>query len=365
MRHTDLIYLLALKRQPGIGDIYAKKLLTTYADFSEIFERSAEEIAIRTTIPKKILAGIQLKNVLDICKREADWIAQNQICVLTFLDENYPEKLRYCHDSPAILFAKGNCTSNRKKCISIVGTRNMSGHSKDFAKRLLYELSFLDPVVISGYALGVDIEAHLSAIENNMQTIAVLGHGLHRLYPKSHSKYASGMLKNGGFLTEFMFDQNPEAMHFVRRNRIVAGMSDATIVIESAEKGGSLITANLAYDYNREVFAVPGRPTDVYSAGCHQLIKSQKAHVLTSAADLIYQMNWDLFDKKPTVQMDLFPQLEPKEQEIISSLYRKSQHINELAFTLSISISEISFLLLQLELKGMIRVLQGNYLELV
>ncbi|MBF6607824.1 MAG: DNA-processing protein DprA, partial [Flavobacterium sp.] len=211
---------------------------------------------------------------------------------------------------------------------------------------------------------GVDIIAHQSAIENNLQTIAVLAHGLNQIYPKSHRKYVPAVEANGGFMTEFWSSSNPERENFVKRNRIVAGLSEATIVIESAEKGGSLITANIACDYNRDVFAVPGRPTDKFSIGCNNLIKAQKAHVLTQAADLVYLLNWELESKAQPVQKKLFVSLDPDEQKIYDYLERTGkQLLDSIALDCQFPIHKISSLLINLELKGMIRPLPGKLFE--
>ena len=211
-----------------------------------------------------------------------------------FQDENYPDRLKHCIDGPVLLFSSGNIDLKNRKIISIVGTRQITSYGTEFCRKLIEDLAPLDPIIVSGFAYGVDIVAHQLAMDHNLQTIGVVAHGLNQIYPKPHKKYVAKMEQNGGFMTEFWSTSNPDKENFVRRNRIVAGMTEATIVIESADRGGSLITANMANDYNRDVFAVPGRITDKYSQGCNNLIKTQKANVLTSAADLIYNLNWDI-----------------------------------------------------------------------
>ena len=229
---------------------------------------------------------------------------------------------------------------------------------------------------MSGFAYGVDIVAHQSAIENNLQTIGVLAHGLNQIYPKVHKKYVVRMEENGGFMTEFWSSSNPDKENFVRRNRIVAGISEATIVIESADKGGSLITANLANDYNRDVFAVPGRTSDTFSQGCNTLIKTQKAQLLTSAADLIYHLNWDLETKSArgkaelsvvkSVQKQLFVTLDNDEQKIYDFLLKNGKELMDIiAFECDFPIYKISGILLNMELKGVIRPLPGKLFEAI
>jgi DNA processing protein len=227
-------------------------------------------------------------------------------------------------------------------------------------------LAPLDPVIVSGFAYGVDIFAHQLAMEHDLQTIGVVAHGLNQIYPKDHKKYVAKVEKNGGFMTEFWSTSNPEKENFVRRNRIVAGMTEATIVIESADRGGSLITANIANDYNRDVFAVPGRTTDKYSQGCNNLIKTQKANLLTSAADLIYILNWDIESKAKPVQKQLFVVLENDEQKVYDYLLKNGKELLDIiALRCDFPIYKISGMLLNMELKGVIRPLPGKLFEAI
>lgn len=250
--------------------------------------------------------------------------------------------------------------------ISIVGTRQITSYGTEFCKKLIEDIAPLDPVIVSGFAYGVDIVAHQLAMDFNLQTIGVLAHGLNQTYPRTHKKYIAQMEENGGFMTEFWSSSNPDKEKFVRRNRIVAGMTEATIVIESADKGGSLITANMANDYNRDVFAVPGRVTDKYSQGCNNLIKTQKANVLTSAADLIYMLNWDLSEKPKAVQKQLFVELEVNEQKIYDFLLKNGKELLDIiALQCDFPIYKISGILLNMELKGVIRPLPGKLFEAI
>jgi DNA processing protein len=292
------------------------------------------------------------------------FIKKNNIEVSFFQDENYPERLKHCFDAPILIFTAGNLNFKNKKIISIVGTRQITSYGTDFCKNLIEDLAPLDPVIVSGFAYGVDIVAHQAAMDFNLQTVGVLAHGLNQIYPRTHKKYMARMEENGGFITEFWSDSNPDKEKFVRRNRIVAGMAEATIVIESADKGGSLITANMANDYNRDVFAVPGRVTDKYSQGCNNLIKTQKANVLTSAADLIYMLNWDIKENPKTIQKQLFVELGTEEQKIYDFLQKNGKELLDIiAIECDIPIFKLSGILIGMELKGVIRPLPGKLFE--
>jgi DNA processing protein len=264
------------------------------------------------------------------------------------------------------LFTSGNIDLKNKKTISIVGTRQITSYGMEFCRKLIEDLAPLDPVIISGFAYGVDIFAHQLAMEHDLQTIGVVAHGLNQIYPKNHKKYVAKVEQNGGFMTEFWSSSNPEKENFVRRNRIVAGISEATIVIESAERGGSLITANIANDYNRDVFAVPGRTSDKYSQGCNNLIKTQKANLLTSAADLVYILNWEIESKVKPVQKQLFVSLEADEQKVYDYLLKNGKELMDvIALRCDFPIYKISGMLLNMELKGVIRPLPGKLFEAI
>lgn len=266
--------------------------------------------------------------------------------------------LFYCFSRELLIFPG-------QRIISIVGTRNITTYGIDFTKKLIEDLAPLNPIIVSGFAYGVDILAHQTAMEHNLQTIGVLAHGLNQIYPKTHKRYISKMEENGGFLTEFWSTSQPDKENFVKRNRIVAGISEATIVIESAEKGGSLITANLANDYNREVFAVPGRSSDKYSQGCNNLIKTQRAQLLTSAADLVYHLNWDIKKKEKTIQKQLFISLTEEEQKVYDFLLKGKELLDIISIECDIPIFKLSGILLNMELKGVARPLPGKVFEVV
>ena len=366
MSDQDLFYLLALLKIDGVGDIMAKKLLTHCGSAEAVFKTNVNQIAAIDGVGAVLLKNLKDKSVFEKANQELEFIKSNNIKVSFFQDENYPERLKHCIDSPVLIFSAGNINLKNKKIISIVGTRQITSYGTEFCRKLIEDLAPLDPIIVSGFAYGVDIVAHQLAMEYNLQTIGVLAHGLNQIYPKTHIKYVAKMEENGGFMTEFWSSSNPDKENFVRRNRIVAGMTEATIVIESADKGGSLITANIANDYNRDVFAVPGRVTDKYSQGCNDLIKTQKANVLTSAADLVYILNWDIENKPKTVQKQLFVELEPDEQKIYDFLLKNGKELLDfIALQCDFPIYRISGILLNMELKGVIRPLPGKLFEAI
>lgn len=366
MSDQDLFYLLALLKVEGVGDIMAKKLLAHCGNAEAVFKTKTNQIAAIDGVGSVLLNNLKDKSVFEKANRELEFINANDINFSFFQDENYPERLKHCFDSPVLIFSAGNINLKNKKIISIVGTRQITSYGTEFCKKLIEDLAPLDPVIVSGFAYGVDIVAHQLAMDYNLQTIGVLAHGLNQIYPKTHKKYVAAMEQNGGFITEFWSTANPDKENFVRRNRIVAGMTEATIVIESADRGGSLITANLANDYNRDVFAVPGRVTDKYSQGCNDLIKTQKANVLTSAADLVYILNWNIENKGKTVQKQLFVELEPDEQKIYDFLLKNGKELLDMiALQCDFPIYKISGLLLNMELKGVIRPLPGKLFEAI
>lgn len=366
MIEQDLFHLLALQRVEGVGDIMAKKLLTLLGNAESVFKAKASQLTGIDGVGSVLIKNLRDKSVFEKANQELDFIQKNEINVAYFQDENYPERLKHCIDGPVLLFTSGNIDLKNKKIISIVGTRQITSYGIEFCRKLMEDIAPLNPIIVSGFAYGVDIVAHQLAIENNLQTIGVVAHGLNQIYPKTHKKYVAKVEQNGGFMTEFWSSSNPDKENFVRRNRIVAGMSEATIVIESADRGGSLITANMANDYNRDVFAVPGRVTDKYSQGCNNLIKTQKANVLTSAADLIYILNWDLEKETKPVQKQLFVTLDADEQKVYDYLLKTGKEVMDIiALQCDFPIYRISGLLLNMELKGVIRPLPGKLFEAI
>jgi len=367
MTDLDLLNTLALMRVEGVGDIVAKKLINHLGSAEAVFKAKRQAILAIEGVGEVLYNNLRNTAVFSLAENEVKYIRSHGIKPLFFMEADYPERLKHCIDGPVVLFSSGNIDFANRKTISIVGTRQMTSYGADFCRKLLEDLAPLNPVIISGFAYGVDIHAHLVAMECNLQTIGVVAHGLNQVYPKVHKRYVAAMEQNGGFFTEFWSTSNPDKENFVKRNRIVAGLSEATIIIESAEKGGSLITANVANDYNRDVFAVPGRITDKYSMGCNHLIKTQRANLLTSAADLIYMLNWELEEKKTKpVQKQLFVMLEPEEQKIYDYLQKNGKELMDIiALNNAMPIYRLSSLLLTMELKGVVRPLPGKLFEAI
>lgn len=366
MSEQELLHVLALQRIDGVGDIMAKKLLSHFGSAEAVLTAKISQLTAIDGVGAVLLKNFRDKSIFDKATTELEFIKSNHINVAYFQDENYPERLKHCIDGPLLLFTSGNINLQNRRIISIVGTRQITSYGTEFCRKLIEDLAPLDPIIVSGFAYGVDIVAHQLALEYNLQTIGVVAHGLNQIYPKTHKKYVAKVEENGGFMTEFWSSSNPDKENFVRRNRIVAGMSEATIVIESADRGGSLITANMANDYNRDVFAVPGRVTDKYSQGCNNLIKTQKANVLTSAADLIYILNWDIQKDAKPVQKQLFVTLDDDEQKVYDYLLKTGKELMDIiALRCDFPIYKISGMLLNMELKGVIRPLPGKLFEAI
>lgn len=367
MTDTELFNTLALMRVDGVGDVVAKKLINHCGSAEGVFKAKKLQLLAIEGVGEILYNNLKNKEVFALAEAELKYIASNNINTCFYLEKDYPERLKHCIDGPVLLFTSGDISLEGRKAISIVGTRQMTSYGSDFCRKLIEDLAPLNPVIISGFAYGVDIHAHQVAMENNLKTVGVVAHGLNQVYPKVHKKYVARMEENGGFITEFWSSSNPDKENFVKRNRIVAGLSEATIIIESADKGGSLITANIANDYNRDVFAVPGRITDKYSMGCNNLIKQQKANVLTCAADLIYMLNWELEEKKhKPVQKQLFISLEGDEQLVYDYLQKNGKELMDtIALQCNMPIYRISSILLNMELKGVIRPLPGKLFEAI
>lgn len=367
MKEEELLSILRLQKSKAIGDILAKKLIVSVGDVQQIFEEKPQFLAKINGIGSHAIKHLLAKENLELAQKELEYIKSNKIDYTYFLEDDYPKNLLNCIDSPILLFKDGNINLKNEKIISIVGTRNMSSYGRDFTNKLIEDLAEYNPIIVSGFAYGVDICAHKAAIKNNLQTIAVLAHGFEQIYPKVHKKYINQVNDNGGFFTEFWSEDQPLRENFLKRNRIVAGISKATIIIESAEKGGSLVTADIANSYDRDVFAVPGRSTDLFSKGCNNLIKNNKAHLLTSASDIVKLLNWDIHQKpKKEIQKQLFVELNTQEQKIYDYLNMNGkQLLDVVALECHIPLYQLSSILLQMELKGVIKPLPGKMFEVV
>lgn len=367
MLEEELLHVLALQHVKGIGDINAKKLISHCGSAKNVLNEKRRNLEKISGIGSFTIQYLFDAENLNAAEKELNYIRKNNIDVLYFCDENYPEKLKHCIDAPILLFKEGNFSLKNRPIISIVGTRNITTYGRDFCEKLISDLKAYNPIIVSGFAYGVDICAHRSAMKNNLQTVGVLAHGFEEIYPKSHNKYVAEMNKNGGFLTDFWHNDEIIRENFLKRNRIVAGISEATIIIESADKGGSLVTADIANSYSRDVFAVPGRSTDNFSKGCNDLIKRNKAAILTSAIDLVEMLNWNLEQKslKP-IQKQLFVELNEFEQNIYDFLFENGKELLDIiAINCNIPIHKTTTILFNLEMKGVVKPLPGKLYEVI
>jgi DNA processing protein len=364
---TQLKYVLGLLHLNGIGDATVRKLIQYYGSAQLAFEKIPQEasegkLTWSTKITDAICAG---PNWLEI-ERELVFMEKNDIQGLTFEDEAYPRRLKFCSDAPSLLFVRGNVDLNHHKILAVVGTRRATPQGKKITKKIIEELANQNVLIISGLAFGIDIIAHQSAIDNKLPTIAVLAHGLDRIYPSEHKGVAYELEKNGAIISEFQSGVKPDRENFPKRNRIVAGMADAILVVESQRKGGSMITADLGFGYGRDVFAIPGRPGDKQSEGCNFLIRQNKASLIESATDINFLMNWHEKPKPQQIQKQLFVSLSPEEEKLISVLKEpRKLPIDVLCLSAGISISQASIPILTLELNGLIRTLPGKIIELI
>lgn len=355
----ETLNTLALSFLKRLSSAQALKCYQNYGSASAVIaDKSPNE-------PKLRQALAFLPEALKRAGQELEFCRKSNIRVLCLNDEAYPARLRECPDAPLVLYYRGTADLNAKRIISIVGTRRITEQGKDLCMHLCRDLARLVPeaVIVSGLAYGVDINAHRGALKEGLQTIGVLAHGMDRIYPSSHRQTAAQMLSQGGLLTEYPSETNPDKGNFVQRNRIVAGMADATIVVESAKKGGALITAQLAQDYNRDVFAFPGRITDKYSEGCNLLIRDNRAALITCAEDVALAMGWATKEtlKGEPVQQELFPDLKPEERALVELISEtENVSISQLARTIEMTFSQLNTLLLSLETRGLIRALPGG-----
>ena len=363
----EQIYTLALTRIPGLGQLGACNLVRTLGSASAIFHQRNELASLVPGVTDKLVKALDCPEAIKRAEEELMFTEKNQIQCITFNDERYPSRLRECEDAPLALFYRGNARLDALRVISIVGTRHATAYGEDLCNSFVRDLKELCPdvLIVSGLAYGIDIHAHRAALQYGFPTVGVLAHGLDRIYPAAHRKTAIAMMDQGGLLTEFMSGTNPDRQNFVKRNRIVAGMSDATIIVESAAKGGALITAELAESYHRDCFAFPGKTTDIYSAGCNKLIRNNRAALLLSAEDFVETMGWATSASKASpkaIQRELFPDLNEEESKVVDILQQNSEgmQVNQLVVEADIPINRMSALLFELEMKGVVRALAGG-----
>ncbi|TDG36581.1 DNA-protecting protein DprA [Pedobacter changchengzhani] len=360
------LHKIALTFIKSIGPVNAKNLLAYCGSAENVFSATKAQLLQIPGIGQKTVEAILNTNALKRAEEELLFVEKHGIEVLFFSDENYPKRLKNCIDSPVLLYFKGKADLNHTRILSIVGTRNATEYGKNLCKQLCEVLAPYNVLIISGLAYGIDVTAHKECIANDITNIGVLGHGLDRLYPQLHKSVSQKMVLNGGLLTEYPTQTNPDRQNFPQRNRIIAGIADATIVVEASIKGGALITAEIANSYNKDVYAFPGRTTDVFSEGCNFLIKTNRAGLINNAKDLIYYLGWDdeVKQQKISAQTTLKLNLTANEQKVVDTLQNGQLAIDELAIALNIQQSKLAIVILTLEMQGIIVSLPGKVYKL-
>lgn len=357
----SLIYKIALTQIPGIGTVQAKQLLKHFESPENIFKEKKSALSHLENIGAVRAKNIKSFTDFSVIEKEIKFIEKNKITPLFIQDENYPKRLLNCYDPPIMLYFRGNADLNATKIISIIGTRNNSDYGKMVTENLIADLATMNILIVSGLAYGIDTIAHKASLKNNLSTVGVLAHGLQSIYPQQHASIAKEMCTQGGLLTEYISTTKPDKHNFPKRNRVVAGMSDATVVVETAIKGGSMITAELANNYNRDVFAFPGKTTDSKSAGCNYLIKNNKAVLLTSAQDLIEFMSWEIKVQKKKVQKELFIEFSDEEKMILQLFAEKELlHIDDIYLKCGLNSSAVAAAILNLEFQNVLTSLPGK-----
>ncbi len=366
----ELEYQIAITMINGIGPVLARNLVAYTGGARELFQERKSALAKIPGIGNALIDEIKDKRVLEAAKYECDFVARNGIEPIYFTSTAYPRRLSNCEDAPLMLYKKGSCDLNSGKFLSVVGTRNITQDGTILCEKLISELAYHHPdlVIVSGLAYGVDIVAHKVALSSGIHTIACLGHGLDRIYPYLHSATAKEIEKSGALLTEYPRGTQPDKYNFVKRNRIIAGLSQGLLVVESGDKGGSLISAKLAADYNREVMAIPGRVSDLMSRGCNMLIKSNIASLVEEAKDIEFQMGWESLKKGAVPkQLNLFSDFKSDDERLVYSLLEshKELDVNKLALLSSLPIFKVTPILLSFEFAELIKMLPGNCVRFI
>jgi len=365
--HNDLKYKIALSLIPGIGGVLARNLVSYVGSVEGVFSQSVNALVKIPGIGDYNAKQIRNSNVFGKAEKEIEFIQKHKIDTSFYTNDNFPRRLKSCVDAPILIYSKGKINFDEQYVISIVGTRNATEYGKQVCDQLIQQFSERDYkiLVVSGLAYGIDVQAHKSALKYKVQTLGVVAHGLDRLYPSMHKETAKQMLSNGGLVTDFISGTKIEPPNFLRRNRIIAGLADATIIVESAAKGGALVTADIASSYNRDVFAFPGRAGDVYSKGCNQLIRNNGATLIDGIDDLEYFMGWEHNSKEKNIQTNLFVELNYLEQKIVDLLKKDGElFIDQISTELQLTSSKVSATLLQLEFKNVLVGMPGQLYKL-
>ena len=361
----EIFFRIALGEADNVGIKTAKKLISHFGSAQEVFRLSGRELMQVQGMAHNRAAAIAGFANWDKVEKELNYAEKNGIKAISYSDSLYPNRLKHCEDGPLVIFVKGDADLSANRMLSIVGTRRVTEYGKSMTRNLIETLVPYGITVVSGLAYGVDGEAHKACVDFGIPTIAVLGHGLNKIYPPVHTRLANEMVEKGGALiSEFSIESKPDRENFPQRNRIVAGMCDATLVVESAARGGSIITAELANDYHRDVFAIPGKVGDLRSEGCNKLIKRHRAALFETVKDLEYVMGWSLPEKAKPIQKKIFVELTPEEEAVLFFLREKGKvQIDELSLSLKLPMSKVMVHLLNLELNGLVRSWPGKVYE--
>lgn len=374
MSEQEILYTMALTRVPCLNLLNLRTLYDEFGSSTAIYENRNDLKKVLPAARKNTLDALAgMDAYLKRAEEEMAFAEAGKIKCLTLGDTDYPERLRECPDAPLLLYFRGSANLNTSHIISMVGTRKITEYGKDICAQFVKELKRLlpDALIVSGLAYGIDVHCHRAALNEGMDTVGVLAHGLDQIYPRMHRNTAIEMLSHGGLLTEFMSQTNADKKNFVQRNRIVAGLADATIVVQSAARGGSLITAEIADGYGRDVFAVPGRVTDEFSVGCNMLIAQNKAGLITCAEDFVKAMGWEYEQQRSTqlsngIQQELFPDLSDKEQLVVKSLQGvDNKQVNIISVETNIPIGQLTSILFNLEMKGVVKLMSGGMYRLL
>ena len=365
MSKENLFYHLALTLIPGIGPVNAKSLISYCGSVDRIFKTKKQVLMKVPGIGENTAAAIVHHDVFERAETEMKFIEEKNIRVLSYWDDDYPFRLKACVDAPILLYFAGNSDLNSERVMGIVGTRNASDYGKQIVEELIETIKEEQILIVSGLAYGIDVAAHKACLKKNIPTVGVVGHGLDRIYPYAHKEVAKKMIQHGGLLTEFMSETLPDKQNFPKRNRIVAGMIDVLVVVETAVDGGALITAMLADGYNKDVVAYPGNVNHKYSQGCHQLIKTNRAALVENGNDILEFLNWTKKEIKAKPQRELFIELSEEEKRIYDALRENELGIDELTLLVQLQPSIIAGSLLNLEFQGLVISLPGKRYKLV
>ena len=359
----NMVFKIALTQIPFVGAVTAKQLISYCGSAEAVFQTPKKHLLKIPGIGEQTALAILQYRDFTRAEHEVHFLERNGIRGLFYTDAGYPERLKHFPDAPAMVFIKGEAAMNPERVLAVVGTRQPTSHGASLCEEIIHSLKPYGPQIVSGLAYGIDAMAHKAALDAGLPTLAILGHGLNRIYPAANKSLAMEMIQQGGgLLTEFLSDTGPDRENFPMRNRIVAAMCDALVVIETGKKGGSMITAQLANDYNKDVFAIPGRVKDLKSEGCNFLIKSHKAGLIESGEDIAWFMQWDPPASNNAVQRSLFVELSPEEKTVLDLMQQHPEpwSIDRISYHSKLQGSEIASVLLNLEFKGLVKPLPGK-----